>query len=143
MIKIYGIGRFCNDPELRNTTAGKSVTNFRLAFRTSVKDNEGHNISDFYNCSAWGGLADNIAKYCHKGDLVAVEGDIRQREYTNKDGINVRTTEITVANLEFAGGPNRNGANQNAPTQNAPTQNAAQKPVPGAAEAGYSDDLPF
>ena len=141
MIKLFAIGRLCAEPELRTTTSGKSVTNFRLAIRTSMKDEENKYVSDFWNCTAWSGLADNIAKYCHKGDLVAIEGEPRQREYTDKNGQNVRVTDINISNLEFAGSPNRNGNN----TAAAPAQKPAPKPIPKdvAEESGYADDLPF
>ena len=55
----------------------------------------------FVNCVVWDKLAENLAKYQHKGNQIAVEGRIQTRNYDDKDGKKVYVTEIFVSNITF------------------------------------------
>ena len=100
MNKWIGIGRLCNDPEIRNTDSGKSVANYRLAVNRDFKK-EGQPEADFLNCVAFGKSAEFASKYLHKGMKIAVDGRIQTRDYMNKDGQKVYVTEIVVDRHEF------------------------------------------
>ena len=94
------IGTLCNDPELKKSQGGTSMTSFRVAVRRNYKNAEGAYESDFINCKAFKNNADFICKHAHKGDRVAVTGRIQTGSYNKQDGTKVYTTDIMVDNVE-------------------------------------------
>lgn len=103
MNKFIGIGRLTKAPEMRTTTNGKSNTTFTIAINRNYSNKEGEQETDYIGCSAWNKLAENIAKYCTKGMLVAVEGRIQIRSYDAQDGSKRYVTEVLVENIHFLG----------------------------------------
>ena len=98
--KVILIGRLTKDTESRKTTNGNINTTFTLAVNRNFKTKEGEQETDYIGCSAWNNLAENIAKYCTKGMLVAVEGRLQIRNY-EKEGTKKYLTEILVENISF------------------------------------------
>ncbi|MBE6886666.1 MAG: single-stranded DNA-binding protein [Oscillospiraceae bacterium] len=96
------MGRLTADPELRQTGNGIAVASFRLAVdRGYVKDG-GERQADFINITAWRQTAEFVSRYFRKGQLVAVEGKIRTRTYTDKDGNNRSAFEVEATEVHFA-----------------------------------------
>ena len=100
MNKVVMIGRNTKDVELKQTTAGTSVAEFSIAVKRTFKTN-GEYESDFFNCIAFGKVAETISRYVKKGDMIGIEGRLQTRNYTNKEGRKVYVTEIVVENVEF------------------------------------------
>ena len=106
MNTVILIGRLARDVELRSTSTNINVANFTLAVsRPYVKDKEQE--TDFINCVVWGNKADNLAKYCHKGNQIAVEGRIQTRNYTSQDGSKRYITETLCESITFLGNVNK------------------------------------
>lgn len=63
-----------------------------LAVPRSFKNEEGAYDTDFVEITIWGGIAENVKNYCHKGDLIGVKGRI---EADNKKIINIVAEKIT------------------------------------------------
>ena len=104
MNKVILIGRLTRDPELRTTAGNLSVATFSLAVsRPYSPQNGGDSGADFINCVVWRRQAENLARYCHKGSQIAVEGRIQSRNYTAQDGSKRYVTEVLVDNLTFLG----------------------------------------
>ena len=101
MNKVILIGRTTKQIELRTTTTGTSVANFSLAVTRNFKNAMGEYESDFFNCIAFGKLAETISKYVNKGDKLGVEGRLQARSYQNSEGKNVYVTEVIIENIEF------------------------------------------
>ena len=93
-------GRLCNDPELRQTPSGTSVCNFRLAVERTYQPKGQEKQTDFINIVTWRSTAEFVGRYFRKGQLVAVQGSIQTRQYTDKDG-NKRTSFDVVADNAF------------------------------------------
>jgi single-strand DNA-binding protein len=96
-------GNLARDPELRVVnTGGKqtSVVNFTIAVsREYTKANgEKDKITSFINCEAWDTGADTIAESLKKGDLVMVEGSLRNDSW-EKDGVKHSTLKVRVNNF--------------------------------------------
>lgn len=89
------VGRITKDIELRTTDNGKNVVKFTLAVN---KDKEHTN---FINCVVWNKLAETMAKYCKKGDLIGVNGEIQTGSYENSKGDKVYTTEVLTNKITF------------------------------------------
>lgn len=101
MNKFIMIGRNTNDVELRTTQSQTAVANFSVAVKRPFKKDNGEYESDFFNCVAFGKIAEKINKYVRKGDLVGVEGRLQVRKYTDKNGNNRTATDVLVENIEF------------------------------------------
>lgn len=93
------IGRLTKDIELRQTNSGKSVASFSLAVDRIPKGQE--RSADFFTVTVWGNQAENMARYCHKGSLVAVHGRLRSGSYENKQGEKVYFVDVTAEDVKF------------------------------------------
>ena len=98
MNKAILIGRLTKEAELRTTASGTSSATFTLAVSRQFTNANGERETDFVSCVAWRKQAENIAKYCTKGSLVAVEGRIQTRNYDAQDGTKRYVTEVIVEN---------------------------------------------
>lgn len=97
------MGRLTADPELKTTQNGTSVTTFSVAVDRSYQKAGAERQTDFINCVAWRGTAEFISKYFHKGSMIAINGSIQQRSYTDKDGNKRYVFEIVVDGANFCG----------------------------------------
>ena len=94
-------GNLTRDVELRTTQNDNKVAKFGIAVRREIKNSEGNYDSDFFNCIAFGKLAETIDKYFHKGSGIIIEGHIQTGSYEKEDGTKVFTTDIVVGRIEF------------------------------------------
>lgn len=101
MNKVFLIGNLTRDPELTETTGGVSVCRFSIAVNRSYAGSDGERQTDFFNCTAWRGLAESIARYCKKGGKVAVSGSIQLRNYEDNQGIKRTAVDVIVQDCEF------------------------------------------
>lgn len=86
------VGRLTDDPNLRYTSTGKAVANFRLAIQRPFKNQNGDYEADFINCVVWNKQAENLAQYMNKGSTIAVSGSLQSRSYENQNGQKVYVT---------------------------------------------------
>lgn len=96
--QYIGIGRLTKDPELKYTNTNVAVCKFNLAVDDGFGDNKS---TSFIPMVAWRKTAEMIAKYLEKGSLIAVDGRISTRDYTNKDNTKVFVVEVIVNNIQF------------------------------------------
>lgn len=131
--KVILLGNVGADPEVRALDGGKKVARIRVATTERYTDQQGkkQEQTEWHSVTLWGGLADVVDKYVHKGSQVFLEGKIRTREYDHK-GEKRYATEIIANDLKLLGRPK--DANE-APQEVAPIQ---QAPVPP-----YSDELSY
>ena len=104
------MGRLTAEPELKTTPNGVTVTSFTVAVNRNYKSGE-EQKTDFINCVAWRQTAEFISKYFHKGSMIAINGSIQQRSYTDKDGNKRTAFEIVVDNANFCGSKNESNPN--------------------------------
>lgn len=95
------IGNLTRDPDLMRTSGNKYVCKFTIAINRAFKNANGEREVDFIPCVVWGSQAENLAKYCTKGDTVGVTGSIKIRNYTDKNGDNRTATEIDCQSISF------------------------------------------
>lgn len=96
-------GNLARDPELRVVnTGGKqtAVVNFTIASSREYQKNNGEKdkITSFVNCEAWDSGAEVIAESFKKGDLVFVEGSLRNDSW-EKDGVKHSSLKVRVNNF--------------------------------------------
>ena len=99
--KVFLIGNLTHDPELTETPSGVSVCKFSIAVKRAYSQGEGEAQTDFFNCIAWKGLAETIARYTKKGNKIAVVGSIQLRNYTDNEGVKRTAVDIIVTESEF------------------------------------------
>jgi single-strand DNA-binding protein len=126
MNKVLLIGRLGRDPEQRETKNGLAVVHFPLATSRRVLEsaaalNEGETAdgkpsawrdeTEWHRIVVWGKQAEHCKLYLNKGSPVFVEGNIRTRKYTSKDGATRVAFEIHADNVGFLGGRRRPDSN--------------------------------
>lgn len=102
-LNITITGRLVNDPELRFTPSGAAVANFTIAQNARVFDKNTNEWKDkpanFFRCSAWRELAENVAETLRKGTAVIAYGEVTSRSYETKEGEKRTVQEIEVSSL--------------------------------------------
>lgn len=90
-------GRLTRDPETKALDSGKTVVTFGLAVDRPGKDAG----ADFIDCTAWEKTGEAIAKFFKKGQPIDIQGEIRTRQYTAKDGKKRTAFGVNVGRWEF------------------------------------------
>ncbi len=95
--KVTLIGNLGKDPEIRALENGVTRANFTLATNESYKDRNGNwqKSTEWHDIVMWRSMAER-AKILKKGMLVYVEGKLTHRKWTDKEGRDHYTTEITA-----------------------------------------------
>ena len=102
MNRVDLVGRLVRDPELRHSqTSGRAVAQFNIAINRNYTNQDGEREADFPTIVVWDKQAENVNKYCHKGDLVEIEGRLQTRNYDDKDGKKVYVTEVVASRVGF------------------------------------------
>lgn len=100
---IVIMGRLTKVPTLRNTQSGKSVSNFTLACDRDIPNADGSRTTDFFDCVAWGKIAENASHLLDKGRKIVVSGRLQINENIRiEDGKKMRYPEIVVTTWDFA-----------------------------------------
>ena len=102
MLNVVALnGRLTDDPELRHTNKDTAVTSFTLAVDRSFAKPGEKRKADFIDVVCWRGTAEFACKYFRKGQLVAVDGQLQSRSYTDGKGIKRKAVEVVAANVHF------------------------------------------
>lgn len=140
------MGRLSSDPQLRRTASGKAVVSFSVACERDFKNQQtGEKEVDFIECVAWGGTAEMVEKYFHKGQMAVATGRLQLRDWTDKNGQKRRTAEILVNSIYFCGSK-ESGTQASSGAGNGYSTPAYQAPAPAANFVeleGEDEQLPF
>lgn len=133
------MGRLTKDCEIRYSQGADpiAVVRFSIAVNRRFK-REGEADADFFECTAFGKIGENINRFFKKGSLIAICGEIRNNNYTDKDGNKHYGTQINVSEFYFTGEKNNTVATDNNTTASKTTGGANYE----ATEVD-EDDLPF
>ncbi|MDT8376837.1 MAG: single-stranded DNA-binding protein [Mariprofundaceae bacterium] len=102
-MNIYSFtGRLGRDCETRFTQAGMAICSFTVAVDYGFGENKGTN---WIRCSLFGKRAEGgLPKYLVKGTQVAISGELKVREYDDKDGNKRTSVDVSVDKLDLIGG---------------------------------------
>jgi single-strand DNA-binding protein len=145
--RVILIGNLGKDPEIRSLEGGVKVANFSLATTETYKGKNGEKVdsTEWHNIVLWRGLAEVAESYLKKGNTIFIEGKIKTRDWTDKDGNKRYTTEIVADNMVMLGGKRdqQGGGEYNGPqrTEKAQPNETSDQPADLTADTG--DDLPF
>ena len=107
--KVIIQGRLTADPELTQTTSGISLCRISIAVDRGYKSKEtGESQTDFINVIAWRHTAEFISRYFKKGSMIIVEGNLKNNNYTDSDGVKHYSMNVHAESVHFAGGKSEN-----------------------------------
>ena len=109
MNKVFLIGNLTRDPELRETASGVPMCRFAIAVTRPYSSQDGERQTDFFECTAWRGLGETIARFTKKGNKVAVVGHIHIRNYEDNQGAKRTAVDVIVQDCEFLTPKDSNG----------------------------------
>lgn len=143
--KAIIVGNVGKDPEVRYTASGEAMCNITVATSESWKDKatgEKKELTEWHRISFFGKLAEIAGQYLKKGSQVYVEGSIRTRKWTDKEGQERYTTEIRGDEMKMLGSRQGMGAPamESEPADYDPPPRK-DKPKPSFED--LSDDVPF
>jgi single-strand DNA-binding protein len=105
--KVILIGNLGRDPEVRYTPNGAAICNVTIATSRNWKDkNSGEKMeeTEWHRVVFYDRLAEIAGEYLKKGRSCYVEGRLKTRKWTDKDGVEKYTTEIIADNMQLLGG---------------------------------------
>ncbi len=130
------IGNVGKDPDVRYVSEGVCTATLSLATSTPgytlPNGTQVPERTEWHRILFWRKLAEIVERYVHKGDKLYVEGQIRTRFYTDKQGKERTVTEIWADNMEMLTPKGTSGESQ----PNAPAPQGTQVP-------GSNVDCPF
>ena len=128
--KVILIGRLGRDPETRFMANGDAVCNFSVATSEKYTDKNGQRqeATEWHNVTMYRKLAEIAGQHLKQGSQVYIEGKIKSRKYTDKNGVERTAYDIIANEMKMLSG------NAQAP---------AQKPQPAQAQDDISGDAPF
>lgn len=155
--KVILVGNLGRDPEVRYLPSGDPVANVTIATSSKYKSKTGEMVeeTEWHRVTFFGKLAEIVGQYLKKGRSVYVEGRIKTRKYTDKDGVEKFATDIIANEMQMLGsregmgepsGDDEGGgysrpAPASRPAAQRPAAAAASKPSSGFDD--MDDDIPF
>ena len=144
--KAILVGNLGRDAEMRFTSGGTPVATVSLATTEKFTDKEGQKREDtqWHRIVIWGKTAQSLHEYLTKGKQIYVEGRIQTREWTDKEGKAVKTTEIRADRIVLLGGGGGGGDSRGGRTggrERQPEHADAADMMP--VDAPHDDDIPF
>ena len=127
--RVMLVGRLTKDVELKYLQDGKPLAKMSIAINKKWKDHAGQDKEEtcFVNTTVWGKTAENCAEYLTKGSSILLEGELRNNDWTDKDGKKRSQLEVTARNVQFLD----RKANMQKPTE------------PSVPEEEQDSDIPF
>lgn len=132
LAEAFLAGRVANEPELKQTPAGKAVVTFSVAVN-KWKGQSAGTVGEFFEVVAWEKIAERVAKFFPKGSLIYVAGELEQQRWEDKNtGLSRSKIILRARDVKFAGDKT---------AEKAATNDNAGDDYGGA--SAYDSDLPF
>ena len=166
--KVIVLGNLGRDPEVRYTPSGSAVCNLRIATTRNWKSKDsGEKMeeTEWHSVVLYDRQAEIAGEYLKKGRPVYIEGRLKTRKWTDKEGAEKYTTEIICDSMQLLGGREGGGggggggaeedgggySERSAPQQRSapasrPAPQAASRAAPQKSSTGFDsmdDDIPF
>ena len=149
--RVIITGNLTRDPELNALPSnGTAVCSLRIACngrRRNPETNQWEEQPNFFDVTVWGAQGENCSRYLSKGRPVAIDGRLRWREWTDKQGNKRQSVDIIAESVQFLGGRedagNGNGFSSSvrASESDVPIDTGDFERTPVG--AGADEDIPF
>jgi single-strand DNA-binding protein len=151
--KVILVGNLGRDPEVRYTPDGAAIANVSIATTSKYKNKAGEMVeeTEWHRVTFFGRLAEIVGEYLKKGRSIYVEGRLKTRKYTDKDGVEKYATDIIASEMQMLGSREGMGAPGGADDEgfsgatSRPASRPAGKPAgkPAPSMADLDEDIPF
>ena len=152
--KVIIVGNLGKDPEVRYAPSGSAICNVTIATSRQWKDKtsgEKQEETEWHRVVFYDRLAEIAGEYLKKGRPVYVEGRLKTRKWTDKEGVEKYTTEIVAAEMQLLGSREGTGGGDDAGAgqRSAPASRpAAGRPAATTQKSStgfddMDDDIPF
>ena len=160
--KVILIGNLGRDPEVRYAPSGSAICNVTIATSRQWKNKdsgERQEETEWPRVVFYDRLAEIAGEYLKKGKSVYVEGRLKTRKWTDKDGVEKYTTEIIAQEMTMLGGREGGGgggyggddggmgeSRDSRPARSAPAPRAPAPKPAAKSSTGFDDmddDIPF
>ena len=156
--KVILIGNLGRDPEVRYAPSGSAICNVTIATSRQWKNRESgerQEETEWHRVVFYDRLAEIAGEYLKKGRPVYVEGRLKTRKWTDKDGVDKYTTEIVADQMQLLGGREGGGGGSygddedggsSRPARSAPAPRAPASKPAAKSSTGFDDmddDIPF
>lgn len=103
--KVMLIGNVGKEPEVRYIDNGVATATLSLATNTPgytlPNGTQVPERTEWHRILLWRRLAEVVERYVHSGDKLYIEGQLRTRSYTDKQGKTRYVTEVWADNMEM------------------------------------------
>ena len=157
--KVILVGNLGNDPDVKATQGGTTITTISVATSEQWKDKQtgqAQERTEWHRMKFFGRLAEIAGDYLRKGSQVYIEGSLRTDKYTDKNGVERYTTDIIANEMQMLGGKGGGEGGQGggggyergsrpAPAQRREPAARGSAPAPAAGfdDVPFDDDIPF
>ena len=154
--KVIIVGNLGKDPEVRYAPSGSAICNITVATSRQWKDKtsgEKQEETEWHRVVFYDRLAEIAGEYLKKGRPVYVEGRLKTRKWTDKEGVEKFTTEIVAAEMQLlggreggGGGDDGGGGGQRSAPAPRPAAGRPAASAPAKSSTGFDDmddDIPF
>ncbi len=152
--KVVLVGRLTRDAEQSYTQSGFALLKFGIAVNRNRKQGDQWiEEASFFDVTVWGRQGEAIASYMTKGKQVAVEGQLRQDRWEDKnDGSKRSKVVIDANNIQLlgsrdggsqGGGSSNSNWNNSAPSAPSAPQSAPRPQQGPPPTTNFEDDIPF
>ena len=139
--KVILVGHVGQDPEQRFTQSGTAITNLSIATNESWKNQNGElqDRTEWHRIVLYGKMAETAKQYLQRGQQIYVEGRLATNEWTDKNDIKRKTTEVRCDAFTML------GKKSDGNTQFSPNQPSSESQVANinTDDDDDDDDLPF
>ncbi|MCD6020013.1 MAG: single-stranded DNA-binding protein [Bacteroidetes bacterium] len=103
--RVQLIGNIGVEPEVKVLEGGKKMVRIVIATNETYKNQKGEKVTEttWHNVTAWGAQAEFAAKYLEKGTEIAIDGKLKNGNYTDKDGVKRYVINIVVNEFTMIG----------------------------------------
>ena len=144
--KVMLLGNLTRDPQLSYLPSQTAVVEIGMAVTRKYKAQDGSLKEDvcFVDCRAFGKQAENLNKFCKKGNPLFIEGRLQYDTWTAQDGSKKSKHRIFIENFQLLGSPNQGGAG-GGQRQSQPAASEFEAPASDydAPAQSPNDDIPF
>lgn len=155
--KVIIVGNLGRDPEVRYAPSGAAICSIAVATSRSWKDKtsgERQEETEWHRVTLFDRLAEIAGEYLKKGRSVYVEGRLKTRKYTDKDGVEKYATDIIATEMQLLGGREggtdevpgtlpRSGSTTRGPMPASGGKPTSHRPIAPVGRHGEDDDIPF
>jgi single-strand DNA-binding protein len=131
------LGKDAETSEIGSST----LTEFNVAVKSGYGDKA---ITTWVRCNFWGDRGEAVAPYLNKGVQVGIVGELTNRPYTTKEGVEKYSLEVRVNDLTLLGKKDSSDSSNVHDTRTANKPEQPAKPSPGGNNFDdFEDDIPF